>query len=936
MGAFGKVTQRIVQTGPYLLNTLLLSLVIVGVMVIVHNLSFRAPSDGVIWEDSDDGLIAVEVDASIESDLEVGDLLISIDDREILTNNDRQDYLYAFDLDKSRPHLYRVLRGGTELLYWVHIRGLRDGANQVFIAYAISGFAYLVFLFLLTTRTFELQNWRTLAFFCLCVYLAFVFRNTVRFSTLDWLALYLERLGELLLPSAMAGVAVSNGLSESRWRGHVQAIHWAPTALISLVIFVMVLPSELFPSFGLSQDAYEQLFRDLSYIQEKWGGFLVVVSIVLLGVAAKHKQGRRSLALFWAASWLPLALNKLGASYPYDQWLIALLPLLLPIAFLVEWSRSGRLYLGTIAKKVIVYFCVVVTLLTGYAVFIVMFQTLLGAKISSVAHSTILGIGIMFAAVTYGPLNHFVATMLDRMVYGRRYRSIREFTDLSLVRRADTNIDDFLHTIVGRITNTFRVHKVAAYKVGDNAKMFRSIVSADEVLTIVFEDLHAELRRGRLVRGRDIHAFVVGEESRSAFGPNDYICPIRVQDQLTALVTFSLEGNEVQLNPEEEGLLRNVFRQCDVLMENMELYHAVNQKVNSINQLMEYNENIIESSRIGILTTDEMGRALSCNRAVLEIIGQDRDRVMGQTFEALLKDEKVRRRKMRAGFTAEGLYRNARGEVFDLEVQKTPLNTKDNEVYGTLYLIEDVREKKKFNETLMQQEKLASIGMLAAGVAHEINTPLTGITSYAQILNGDPGLNEDQKELTDLILGQGRRAAKIVNELLNFSRKGSGPRGPVDLLYVLNQTIRFLGHQIQKRHVRVTIHELAEPVVTKGYDNQIQQVFVNLIVNAMDAMPEGGDLEVSFRLERTRVMTIFRDTGTGMTEETRQKLFDPFFTTKEVGKGTGLGLAVVYNILQDHHAGVEVESQLGQGTTFTLSWERVVENTATPRREIVL
>jgi signal transduction histidine kinase len=154
----------------------------------------------------------------------------------------------------------------------------------------------------------------------------------------------------------------------------------------------------------------------------------------------------------------------------------------------------------------------------------------------------------------------------------------------------------------------------------------------------------------------------------------------------------------------------------------------------------------------------------------------------------------------------------------------------------------------------------------------------------------------------------------------------------VDLQAALGQTLSLLSHSLQRRNVEVLVVAPTLPTTILGFPNQIQQVFINLIVNAADAMEGGGTLTIRSDIQAQLIRMSFQDNGCGMDEETAQRIFDPFFTTKEVGKGTGLGLSVVYNILRDHGANIEVDSQRGQGTTMTLEFQRMNEETEESRK----
>ena len=221
-------------------------------------------------------------------------------------------------------------------------------------------------------------------------------------------------------------------------------------------------------------------------------------------------------------------------------------------------------------------------------------------------------------------------------------------------------------------------------------------------------------------------------------------------------------------------------------------------------------------------------------------------------------------------------------------------------------------------EQLRRSEKLASLGTLAAGVAHEINNPLTGILLYASILNGDKRL--DPALLPDVrrVITETERCAGIVKDLLEFSRESSPKKEIVAIDTILDEVVTFFHKQ----------PDFSSIVIRKKYDtdlpqisvdpNQIRQVFVNLVINAGHAMPQGGDLDIStYRsADGTYICAAIQDNGDGISEENLARIFDPFFTTKS--EGTGLGLAISYGIIENNGGKIEVRSRVGEGTTFVV------------------
>jgi signal transduction histidine kinase len=227
----------------------------------------------------------------------------------------------------------------------------------------------------------------------------------------------------------------------------------------------------------------------------------------------------------------------------------------------------------------------------------------------------------------------------------------------------------------------------------------------------------------------------------------------------------------------------------------------------------------------------------------------------------------------------------------------------------------------RLEEQLQISEKMASIGLLAAGVAHEVNTPLTGISSFTQMLleGADPA--DPKTALLEKIEKQTFRAAKIVNGLLNLSRPGtsSNERIEVDLNAVIGDVFSLLEHQFQAASIKVRRELATEPLPVSGIEHQLQQVFLNLFLNARDAMPRGGWLSVATRIEGDRVIAEIADTGSGIPSDQLARIYDPFFTTKSFQRGTGLGLSITYGIVREHDGLIHCDSAVGQGTRFTLS-----------------
>jgi signal transduction histidine kinase len=254
-----------------------------------------------------------------------------------------------------------------------------------------------------------------------------------------------------------------------------------------------------------------------------------------------------------------------------------------------------------------------------------------------------------------------------------------------------------------------------------------------------------------------------------------------------------------------------------------------------------------------------------------------------------------------------------------LNIAIAPLVSKDQERIGRLIIFDDVTDRAELEQRLVQADKLSSIGLLAAGVAHEVNTPLAVISTYAQMLAKQMAEDAPQKTvILDKIAKQTFRASEIVNSLLNFSRTSSTSFGDVNLNKVIQETLSLLEHQLQKSGIQVRSELEASLPPIHGNTGKLQQVFLNLFLNARDAMSGGGALEVRTWRDGAGVKVEVADSGHGIAPENLHRIYDPFFTTKGAHKGTGLGLSVTYGIIQEHGGSIEVTNRPDGGARFRL------------------
>jgi len=322
---------------------------------------------------------------------------------------------------------------------------------------------------------------------------------------------------------------------------------------------------------------------------------------------------------------------------------------------------------------------------------------------------------------------------------------------------------------------------------------------------------------------------------------------------------------------------------------------------------------------------DDQGRYVYVNRPFERIFKKTAEQWVGKTDEELWPPDTARhlRENDALALAADSAIErvetipNPEGGVSQWLALKFPVVDASGRRYvGGVAL--DITDRQRLEERLRKTERLAELGTLASGMAHEIGTPMNVILGRAESL-----MRRTQEETTkrslETIVGQVERITKIMNQLLTFARRRPSKPRPVDLRRIVEDTIEVLEERMARHHVKVErVYEEAVPLVLADADH-MSQVLLNLLVNAIHAMPDGGVLRIGLKRKNGTVSLTVTDTGHGIPENHLPKIFDPFFSTKEVGKGTGLGLTVVHGIVQEHGGTIDVESEPGRGTTFTLT-----------------
>ncbi|HEY0322005.1 MAG TPA: ATP-binding protein [Pyrinomonadaceae bacterium] len=345
----------------------------------------------------------------------------------------------------------------------------------------------------------------------------------------------------------------------------------------------------------------------------------------------------------------------------------------------------------------------------------------------------------------------------------------------------------------------------------------------------------------------------------------------------------------------------------------------------SLATLRALHERIVESIRSGVVTTDLLGRIYTFNAAAEEITGYMATEVRGQEASILFGEMKDRiEQSMTAAQAGEPSPRfeayclTADGLRLRLGFSIFPLFSETGETTGLVITFQDLTEVRSLEETARRQDRLAAVGRVAAGIAHEIRNPLASMRGSIQVLRSDLDGDSSQAQLMEIILRESDRLNQIIADFLTYARPRNTQLALIDLCEPLHETFTLLRHSPEIRDGHVLEEDLPdEPVMVNADTSQLKQVFWNLSRNALQAMTEGGTLRAELQRAATgRIRITFKDTGRGMTPEQVEHLFEPF--SSSTTGGTGLGLSIVYQIIRDHGGTINVRSREGQGTTITI------------------
>jgi PAS domain S-box-containing protein len=973
------------------LTAVVLALLTVGVCVLASfnfsaENSFDQPVDGVMWFGSNaagqPGLEAHRVLANspaARAGIKTGDILIAIDDHPTPRIAPLMREVYhvgsygraTYTLLRADAALHTRVKLDTQVILEPRDRSI----NQVFRLIAL---VYLMIGLYVLFRRWTAPKSTHFYLFCVFSFVLCSFKYTGEFNELDWVIFWSNIVAQALQPALLLHFAATFTDETG------QRMRWSKRALIALIYIpgICLVGSRagaigLWPSTEILQHRLDQI--GLGYLALY---YVITASIFFFSYRRTESPLRRQ-QLKWLTRGTLLAVTPFTLFYviPYladvampdllTKFAVGML-VFLPLTFSYAIVRYRLMDVDLISKRVVTY-----TLTT--AAVVGLYFGLVAALAESV-HTRLPWTGkwgllaaIVITSQLFDPINRAIQARVDRLFEQKRYDYRETLIQFGRGITSQTDQHALVTSIVERLTQTLLVGRIAVFVAQDGeGKQARfTLEGAHGIPESILHQFPQE-DTGLLDLGfldfdrRDANSHIFLENPQHVLRlPNaqqnaarlldlNYYLPCRVQDRETqrtiAVIGLGRTIGGDFLSSEDVELLESLASYIGIAIQNARLYSTLEQKIAEFERLKEFNENIVESINIGIFAVDLDDCIESWNAQMEVMYALPRAEALRQPLAAIFPQEFVDEfNRVKDDPGVHNLYKfplTARsGEARIANIAIAPLVTRDFDIVGRILLMEDITGRMELEGQLAQAEKLSSIGLLAAGVAHEVNTPLAVISSYAQLLSKQARGDAAIAPLLEKITQQTFRASEIVNGLLNFSRTSGTEFTRVDLNQIIRDTLTLLEHQFKSAQVNVET-VLAELPTVNGNQGKLQQVLLNLFLNAKDAIignatsiKPGGTLRVTTVLSGDSVQLEIADSGSGISPENMLRIYDPFFTTKGTPrdgqrKGTGLGLAVTYGIIQEHAGKITVESNVGEGTSFHLEFP-AMRDAAAPTEPVI-
>jgi two-component system NtrC family sensor kinase len=927
-----------ISLGAVVLALATLAAMIFAWLNFVQRTEFETPEDGVAWLDSSQGVQAWQIapnSPASRAGVRAGDLLIAINDAPVKNSVQVTKRLWRAGLWTQVR--YKLVRNGQEFeTPLVTTPGEKPASIENYLR--VVGLLYLFIGLFIFARRWNAPRAVHFYVFCLVSFVLFSFHYSGKLDAFDYEVYWAGIAARLLAPALLLHFAlVFPERTEAAGRSLSKlALVYAPPAVLLLMHGSAALQALGFVPWLGSRVLLDKI--ELSYL----GVCFLLAGLVFYKSFREAPSGVLRQQLKWLtggtlAGSLPFTCLYIVpfvfdvASHAWTQF-SALCLVLVPLCFGYAIIRYRLMDVDIIFKRGLAYTAATAAVAAVYFALVALIPVIFHAQTTGPVGGII---AIMVAAFLFQPFREWIQARLDRFFYRDRLDYRRTLIEFGRTLTNEVRLEPMLGSVMDRVSQTLLVDRLAIF-VEDPAqpghmRLARSMgVRLSEPQDLSFlEPARPEFARGALFFESPRAARDVSESIRRTLEQLDlnYFVPCRIREHTVAVLGLGKTVDGDFLSSDDVELVETIAGYVAVALDNSQLYTSLEQKALEIARLKDFSENIVESLNVGVLAVDLYGIVESWNTRMEQLFGVARQDAVGQQLGPLLPQELAAEIASRGDDEQiTGIYKQRlqhQGKLLTLNVSIAPLVSKSGERIGRLLLFDDVTQRERMEEQMTQTEKLTSLGLLAAGVAHEVNTPLAVISNYIQMLAKQMPEGDPKQAIIEKIVKQTFRASEIVNNLLNFSRTGAGEASDVDVNRVVEETLSLVAHPLKTSQIQI-VKQLGDPLpAVRGSANKLQQVFLNLFLNARDAMPTGGMLEVRTTAHNGSVEIEVADTGAGIPREHIHRIFDPFFTTKGVGRGTGLGLSVSYGIIKEHSGKIDVRSTPGKGTSFHVEFPAV-------------
>ena len=845
------------RLGAVILALLTLAAVIFAVLNFQQRARFVLPDDGVSWLDTPQGVVAWHVVAdspAAKAGIKQGDIVQTVRGVSIQRATDVSRVL--FRVGPWAEVRYQMSRNGAAFETPL-VTAPQDTSSSIENDLRVTALLYIFIGLFIFVRRWNAPRAIHFYIFCLVSFILYSFHYTGKLNSFDETIYWANVVALLLQPALLVHFALVFPERRGVLWPKLVATYALPAALLALHLFIAFGTLNFLPAFSTRYwlDKVEQA---------NLGIYFLLAATIFLFSYRRAPSGVLRQQLKWVtggtfAGTLPFLLFYI---VPYvmgvvpEPWMkVSVFSLaLIPLCFGYAVIRYRLMDVDIIFNRGLAYTFATAAVVGIYFAAIALIGELFHTRWPTGPAGGV--IAIVVAAFLFEPLRDWVQTRLDRFFSRDRLDYRRTLIEFGRALTNEVRLEPLVGSVLDRISQTLLVDRLAVF-LEDTAHPGQFVLSRsmglrpEGPLDLSFLDPgRPALERGCLFFESARAAIQETDSVRRTLEELDlnYFIACRFRDRTVAVLGLGKTVDGDYLSSDDLELLFTIAGYVAIAIENARLYQSLEQKAMQIERLKDFSENIVESLNIGVLTVDLEDCIESWNPQLEDLLRIPRRDALRRRLQDVLPPDLVAEISSRATSDhVSGIYKfhlnTPAGRHLVINASIAPLVGKNGARLGRLILLDDITQRVRLEEQMVQTEKLTSLGLLAAGVAHEVNTPLAVISNYIQMLAKQIPADDPRQKTIDRIVKQTFRASEIVNNLLNFSRTGAAEFIEVDLNAVLEETLTLVQHPFKTAQVNVIKNYTKELPPVLGSITRLQQVFLNLFMNARDAMPTGGMLE---------------------------------------------------------------------------------------------